>query len=58
MGVSKSKFSAMIPTELHTLSLMLQAGASINGPTMGGKSATMEQSTPVKPNIEILQRPL
>ena len=54
MGVSMSKFSAMTRNELHLFSLMLQVGALTNSPTMGGESATTEQSAPVKPDTDRL----
>jgi len=54
MGVRMSKFSATTRTWLHTLSLMLQIGALTNCLTMGGKSATTEQSAPVKPTTDSL----
>ena len=54
MGVSMSKFSAMTRSELHLFSLKLQVGALTNSPTMGGESATTEQSAPVKPDTDIL----
>jgi len=54
MGVSMSKFSAMTRSELHLFSLKLQVGALTNSPTMGGESATTEQSAPVKPDTDRL----
>ena len=53
IGVSMSKFSAMIPTELHMSSLMSQVGAPTNWLTMGGKLDMTEQSTPVKPKTDM-----
>jgi len=53
MGVRMSKFSAMIRSELHLLSRILQVGGVISCLTMGGKSATTEQSAPVKPATDI-----